>query len=115
MSIEEMQETVEMYLESQGYVRGLLRDFVKNKSVPLCVRWDLFVRSELGDHVSFVVHWKSIDDDWFTMDGPYYVSRYETIETVYIVGWLEENHPDLVDAFKEEVLEMFLKSYEYDW
>jgi hypothetical protein len=126
MKIEEMQNTVKMYLESQDYVRGLLREFVKDKSIPLCTRWAIFVYSELGDHESYIVHWGNIDDDWLTPDGPYYVSKYETIETEDIVEWLQndfmdfkpispEEHLELVNAFKEEVLEKFIKSYEYDW
>jgi hypothetical protein len=119
-----MSEAVKLVKNQQKELEKTLKLYVINKEIPLQERWDVFVESELGKAHPWIQHFKSIKivEDWMYSD----FNKYETYQTKDLVERLQENigndmgpldevTQELVDAFKEEILEKFLKSFQFDW
>src|SRR5512139_1306993 len=104
--------------------------FIKDKDVPLDERWETFKEAPN----EFLVHDLSVvtfeaekllprkEIVWY--DGDFYIERYQVVHMTDFIedmcadkidmeepGWTQE----LVDAFKEEILQTGLGSFEYDW
>lgn len=87
--------------------------YITDKSIPLDLRWSLWLDapSELKNRDSCIPDFQSLEEE-FLYDGMF--NRYETVETVRILEMFTESAGDL-EAFKEEILEQNLESFEYDW
>ena len=88
--------------------------FCQNKEYPLDDRWDLFINSNLGEHDSCYIDLKSYNMDDFLA----YRDRHEYIEVDLIIEFISDNtvNPDdFIDSVKEELLQMFIKSFTYYW
>ncbi len=90
-----------------------LKEWVKDKSIPLDERWEVFFASGLGDHETCYEDFVNLNSD----DYCDRVSRHEVIYLSDIRDWgidsLESDED--YDAFREDVLERFIKSFEFDW
>jgi len=90
-----------------------VEDFVKNKEYPLEDRWEIFIESGLGNEESFMVYFKSYDIEE-------YLCRHDKYETIYIQNIIDDSIDrkeslETINNLKEEILQMFIKSFEYDW
>ena len=105
----------------------LVKDFeewCKDKTIPLDERWDIFMKSGFGKHHTYYWDFKTFDQNAFH-DGEH-VRRYETCDPVRVIDEFgkgerledfidQDNYDKLVIDFKEEVLEKFIKSWNFDW
>jgi len=88
-----------------------IKSFCQNKEYPLNDRWNLFIKSDLGEHQSYYMDLKSVDLDKFYDN----YDRYQEFNTSDVIFWLEENEYTNLDQAKEEILKSFIKSFQYDW
>ena len=109
--------------ELQEHISKNFRVWCKDKSIPLKERWDLFIQSELGDRTPYYWSFTSFDQDEFHDGGV--VRKHQTCTPSDVLerfkpdsGWemkWEGNYNKEVDKFKEEVLQQFIYSWEFDW
>jgi|SRR6188508_1971822 len=127
-----MKSKIVKFLVEKDKLTEELKEWVKDKSISLDERWEVFIESDLGIHKSFIERFKTLDNDLIGTDCAISVYKYETIfvESIYEAiqeaqEELEEN-PDSVyvskklantdlNSFREECLEKFIKSFEFNW
>ena len=108
-----MKEQIEELEKLKLKITANLKEWVKDKSVSLDERWNVFFKSGLGMHVGSIEDFVNLDPDDYCDN----VSRCETIDLQDIRDWgiksieLNEDY----DAFREDVLNKFIKSFEWDW
>ena len=138
-----MKEKIENFLELKSKITEELKEFVKDKSIPLEDRWSLFIESGLSSHKNCIQDFKTFNIEDYHCNS----DRYETIEVTSIIEYLNygiidlselselyekyiETYPEdeevenqeqidifmkqIIDSFKEECLDRFLYSYTID-
>jgi len=88
-----------------------VKSFCQNKEYPLDDRWNLFIESDLGEHQSWYLDLNSVDLYNYYSNR----ERHQKIESKYLIFWLDEHAYTNVNEIKEEILQLFIKSFEYDW
>lgn len=106
--INELQKRLELFNKAKENIKSDLKKFVVDKSYPLNERWNLFIESDLGDDDVFIPFFKSFD-----IDHCRDFNRYELISVEEILENLETEEEE--NNFKEEILQMFIKSFIFDW
>jgi hypothetical protein len=112
---------INKHLAERAKLKKELKEWVKNKDIPLETRWDIFIMSELGDHKIYIERFNcNIGNDYIEN----LESRYTTEYVESILDWVEEQVTDDetpvyteedIIKFKENVLEKFIYSFEFDW
>jgi hypothetical protein len=140
-----VKDAVEQMRQTVKEVKHDFETFIVDKSVPLDERWSVWedAPNELKDHQSWIVRFKNLHDDAIGYDALIrHAERHETVHITDLFESLEEcfaeyqeGEPDGtcewslrwyknkkkvfenfdMDALKEEILEMNLGSFEYDW
>jgi hypothetical protein len=114
-----------------------VKSFCQNKEYPLDARWNLFINSDFGEHKNYIQHFDTIDLEYLR---DFY--KYELIESDYLIDiyfdymsedlydnlditcnygtdeyqlFIETHVNPKIDIFKEEILQLFIKSFTYDW
>lgn len=123
------------FLNLRAFFEEKLEEFVKDKSIPLDIRWEVFERSGMGESRTYIVHFKTLPEDIVTYEGLVHCEIYQTMSVFRIVEDIEEyleecnsgdaydlrykkmldDHKFDIKEFKEECLSMFLKEYKFDW
>ena len=112
-------DKIKLELVIQGYklltedLTKKVKEFVQNKDFPLDERWKIFSNSNLGESENYVINLQSYNLDEFLSD----CYKYETINLIYFVEeYLEEIDEDfkIINAVKEEILELFIKEFKYN-
>lgn len=133
------------WADKMAYTKPLFERTLQDKTIPLEVRWDLFIKApyELHDHMSYYAKFNSLPEDTIGYSMEYHVERYQTVLTTDLVDWYEESLFDTdkytcrfknpstqewidgirleqedqakLNALKEEILSLNLWSYTYDW
>lgn len=134
---------VQAVTEELRQLRPEFAAFIADKSIPLADRWDTWesAPSELKDQQGWIVHFNSLPQDFVGYDCDVNADRYQTVDISRIMenleekrGMIEDGEPDKdhwshkyylnavdffedysIEAFQEEVLEMNIESFEYDW
>lgn len=92
-----------------------LKEWVKDKSIPLDERWEVFFASDLGKHSSWIEDFVNLDSDDVASHRD--MDRSETVDLqdirAYGISSIESDED--YDAFREDVLTKFIKSFEWDW
>lgn len=118
-----MKEKINELILLQAQYKGELREWVKDKSIPLEERWSTFIKSKLGEHRTSYEEFEWIDSDNYYDD--YHIERHETvyIDKLYEQGitpryrtnQAELNTEEKQQEFKEDVLNKFIYSFKMDW
>jgi hypothetical protein len=113
-------------------------EVIKDKTIPLNDRWDLWrgAPSDLKAHDSCVVHFDIEDKvgeiSWY---DDFYIERHETVDMFDLIERIREDVKygamdyaytkritkkfvecsELLDEWREEILQMNLESFEFDW
>lgn len=116
--METMKEKVENYLNLQNEIRIELKEYVKDKSIPLDERWELFIMCELGNNEPYIEHFNSFNDD--ELFAELELSRNEVVTSESIIDLLDTNIYGeylytTLDDVKEEILDKFITSFKLDW
>lgn len=112
-----MQKQIEEFLDVKKQLAEQLKVWVKDKSIPLDQRWELFVKSELGEKSNWIERFEGIDSDLYYDE--FYIHKYQTTTVDYLYECACENDILVTDedkeAFKEDVLDQFIFSFKFDW
>lgn len=94
-----------------------LKEIVKDKGIPLDIRWDLFISSGLGEDSIFSEKPPGVDTVDYLINKHFH-SRYEIVEVAIFLEIILDAE-DIEDfdevTFKEYFLEEFVKSFKLDW
>lgn len=116
-NMKSIKEKVEEFLDLQNDLRIELKEYVKDKSISLDERWELFITCELGDREPYCESFESFDYDNFY--ATYEFSRDEEITSEDIIYRLNKDSEQYLyttlDDVKEEILDKFLYSFKFDW
>ena len=104
---------IKYFLSEKEKLTEKLKIYVKDKNIPLEIRWELFVESELGKTDDWVLHLTSVDLDSFYGDS--YLNRGQIVNADMILDWVVEEHPEKEDEVMEELLDQFIYSFIFDW
>lgn len=130
-----MKDKMRQILMQIDLFKSDFKEYVQDKSIDLENRWELFL---MGGHLfaeeeTYIQHFKCLNDDVICFDSPpFYPDRGRTIFCRDVVDTLiefkEENNYERVslsckecvenlnlDELKEEILEKFLWSFNFDW
>lgn len=107
--IKDLQKRIELFNKAKKSIKSDLKKFVIDKSYPLNERWDLFIESDLGDIDSYVPDFNFFDITQYGRD----FNRYELVSVERISQNLDTDEEE--NSFKEEILQMFIKSFIFDW
>ncbi len=110
-----MKEKIEQLGKLKVEITSELKEWVKDKSIPLDERWDTFFKSGLGRHISSIETFVNLTgNDICSVFQP---SRHETIHlgdiAEYGISSIESE--EAYNEFREDVLNKFVKSFEWDW
>ena len=115
-----MKDELESFLDLKESVASNLKEWVKDKSIPLEERWELFIKSGLGVYDSFYHNFPGIDWNKKTLYDDFYMEKHTTRDVIYFLDIIEgdddiewDNEKDI--AFKEYFLEKFIVGFENDW
>ena len=107
-----MKEKIDQFIASKEAMKKELIKFCKDKSIPLQERWELFIKSDLGD----ISQWASdckvirdiVDEDDLTYEK-YSTHLYKDI----IDEWAADDKRKI--EVQEYALKKFEKGFTYDW
>lgn len=123
-----MKEKINQYLNLQKELKSELREWVKDESIPLIERYDLFLLSGLGEDARFYLHPPCIDWNRVNLEDNFYLEKYSQcsigrfIETALEnkEEW-EDGEPSPYDECGKEkliryfMIDKFVKSFTHDW
>ena len=113
-----IKEKLKALKDTQAEIKEELKIWVKDRSISLDERWSVFLNSEMGESDPY---YKSFESFAVPDDFRYIPERYRniTVESIYeeLLEKEEEEQLDSSrsDAFREEVLEMFLDRFVWNW
>ena len=109
---EQLLKKIRAFKEEELSLYKEVKKYCQDGFISLEDRWDVFIESDMGDHKSSIQRYTPLINDY--IDQRYW-SRYETVYIDYIVDLFEELDEKFVKEFKEDTLQMFIKSFELDW
>lgn len=108
-----MEKEIQDFLVEKKRLTEKLKVWVKDKSIPLETRWDTFVDSGLGRQDGYYYNFKSLDEDDFHSGR----NKYQMLDVTDVIRHFDnpETTEEEINAFKEEALNDFIFSWEFDW
>ena len=107
-----MKEKIEQLAKQKQELTVELREWVKDKSIPLDERWDVFFASGLGSHIGSIEEFVNLNSDDYCDN----MQRHEIVHLGDVSDWVGSLTSDeAYDEFREDVLSKFIKSFEWDW
>lgn len=126
-----MKEKIEEFKNLEQVLIKELKEYVKDQTIPLESRWDLFISSNLGYNQGYYLELKSYnlerfyDRSWVERHSTVYPERVFDYIYDYELEDCEEGDDDYaelkaelevtINTIKEELLSLFIKSWEFDW
>lgn len=110
-----MKEKIENFLKLKEELKKELKEYVKDKKIPLEERWELFVKSKLGNHSRYYYEFEGIDWNRYTLYDDFYTDKYAQITVDAMLETARELEDFDEIAFKKDVLNKFIYSFENDW
>ena len=110
-----MLEKIELFKQQENLLKSELRDWVKDKSITLDERWSVFFKSELGDHSSGIEDFINLDSDDIASVMDHHRHEIVYLEDISEYGIESIKNENDYNEFREDVLNKFIKSYEWDW
>lgn len=108
-----MKEKIEEFLKQKQQLTPELKEWVKDKSIPLEERWEVFFKSELGENSTYYEEFEHFFNEVYCNR----LNKYQTLKLkdVEEYDWFPElSHEELIE-FKEDVLSRFINSFKWDW
>lgn len=88
-----------------------VKKYCQNKEFPINERWDLFINSNLGKHDKWYIDLESINLDDFYCEK----DKYQEFTVDDLLFWIEKHEYENINEIKEEILQLFIKSFTYNW
>lgn len=116
-----MKHEIQSFLETKQNLINRFKAWVTDKSVPLEERWELFIKSDLGDISTYYENPPGIDWNKHTLYDDFYYDKYATCKAKDILERVQEEEEKFSwdenkeVEFKEFFLNKFLKGFINDW
>ena len=123
MNIDKFDSELSEFMEQKIRLTVALKEIVKDKSYSLDDRWELFICSELGYHQD-----DCLDLECFDLDSFYAKIGYDRYHTYTVDDLLSDiacyginlkisdrEKEEQLNEIKEELLDKFIYSFNYDW
>lgn len=123
-----LKQKFDIYNSDTLSLKQELEQYITDRNIALEDRWDVWVDapSALKNHESYIIHLKSLPEDFIMYEGEYPVERHQTVNTSDIIECIKEGSWDRVtgnpvpynidiNAVKEEIISLNLGSFVYDW
>lgn len=100
-------------------VTDKVKAYVQDISIPLDNRWELFIKSDLGEEIRFVEDFGPLGNVYEYYD--FFFDRNQTVDLASFIANIEEGVYSIkitkeeINIIKEEILGKFIKSFIYDW
>lgn len=107
-----MIEKINKLLAEKEILLNELKEWVKDKSIPLEERWNAFITvGELIKPDGYYWDFKSLNEDDFHADQ----DKYKIFNVNRVIEYFEDATEEEINNFKEEALGVFKYSWEFDW
>lgn len=132
-----MKDAIRQYIAAGDELAAQIKDYCQDTSIDLENRWEIFRMSgkilSSRFHSGRLLHLDCLYNELIMIEEPpFYVQRGQTLEAPHIVDTLRESQKEEnfygmsinsieciknlnFDVLKEEILNKFIWSYEYDW
>lgn len=118
---EVMLSKINAFIEQRDSIYNEVKAYCQDKSIPLEDRWKVYNVSGMGKTMSWIWSFESFNEDEFHNNENR--SRHETYNPGDVMEYFkykpeysdEEHYNNEVLLFKEEVLQSFVSSWEFDW
>ena len=119
-----MLDKAKIFLKEIDKLKESFKEFCQNKSIDIEDRWEVFeqIGAFFGVDEWSIVDFKSLPEEFIMYARDMQTERYQTVNTVNIIQYIEECSEDNsefsginIDEVKEEILDKFLWSFVYDW
>lgn len=116
-----MKDKIQKYEEDGQRLKDEVKQFVQDKTKPLEERWEIFCLAEMGERGDWVEDFDSLNKVYGGEVSWYDDFCVERMQTVYLTNVLDtltskDNiTEEQINEFKEEVLQKFIWSFEFDW
>jgi len=113
-------KTLKDFERTKATTTNLIKKIVTDPSIPLGQRWELFIKSNLGESEYGILDFKSLEvlGDYIYAD----LDRYSTISMERLFKLVcdmkygsEHEKLHAITSFQEEVLQKFIREFTYDW
>lgn len=122
-------DLINRYVELDLQIQNLKQEakvYCNNKDIPLKDRWKVFSECDCGESYSSVIHWTDYDKENNTdFETQFNSTRGTVIDLVFWIDSLESDlssgclytwiTQEVLDSFREYLMEIWLKEYTYDW
>lgn len=122
-----MVERLKAYVAAVNPLQVEYVAYIKDKSIPLADRWEAFCAAptEFQEHESWIQHFDSeelLPNGEINFYDDFYVEKYTEVYMENFIANIEEDPdyhedwtPEIIAAFKEEILEKNMGSFTFDW
>lgn len=117
-NIDELYDAIKKMKSIQEAVKNYIVKAIKNKSIDLETRWELFVdNKKLFPIKSFLIHYLELDTHGVNYYDDFGYERYQTIDVEELVELIEEGVMEGIDLniLKEEIMEKGHSGFIFDW
>lgn len=92
-----MEDIIQQYLEQRKVLQSEFKQWVKDESIPLQVRWDLFIISELGDDEHCYVNPPGINWNRVSLYDDFYLDKYAVCKVESFIDMFKDITDDLIE------------------
>jgi len=116
-----MKEYIERYLELKETLTTALKEYVKDKSIPVDERWEAFIKADVAPIDGTYHDPDGIDWNKYTLYDDFYCDRYATIKANSILELCKDMASDEEGfeydpvAIKEYFMDNFISGFINDW
>lgn len=119
-----MNNRIEQYLALQSQLKADMKEWVKDESIPLKDRWNLFIKSELGNSDDWYMIPDCLDLDLSAMMDDFCLERYSQVDAESFVTSAiknkEKGEMGYENCTQEALMRyfmitMFVKEFKIDW
>jgi len=115
-----MEDKINEFRRLENEIKEEVKTFVQDKSKPLEERWHIFCLADMGEMKTWYEDFKALTKilgravSYYDDFG---IERYETFEvaTFFERRVIQDATEELQNELKEEILDKFIYSFEFDW
>lgn len=115
-------DIIEGYNLARDSLKENILSYTQDKSIDVMERymfWRDEVPQDFKEHSRWIYHWfnADVDDKFSCHSDPFYIEKYQTVQTVECIDHMIENglETEILEEEIEEILQSNLGSYVMDW
>lgn len=115
-----MIEHIEQYLSIKETLTTALKEYVKDKSIPIDERWEAFIKADVAPIANTYHNPDGIDWNKYTLYDDFYCDKYATMTAQSLFELCEDKADDEdfeydPEAVKEYFMENFISGFINNW